>query len=364
MTKGASPHGEDLSRHWAGSGQTDVGLGWGIDWHRLARESPPLQLLALSAIAGLAAGLTLTAAWHAFADIGPHLALLIAACAVTAGVALRARDGGMPTQRAKEAALDTPSRLLAQMHHDLRTPLNAVIGFSEAMQHELHGPLGSARYQEYAAHITESGGRLLRASEDAIAIAAAMSRLVAGRRVLRRDRLPASALIEEAWVALGTPVRGVRLNVEGTDAAVEIDCDWQATSQALQHLLDEAIAHTAPGGTVIARGTRNGGARRIEIVARSSPEMGYPSLPMAAPTGGDGLRLILIRSLLEMQGATLRLGPAPQPDQAWSASIVFPPPAWRRARRTSPGKPSRPRLAYTRQARTQGIRETCTPLGR
>ena len=50
---------------------------------------------------------------------------------------------------------------MAQMSHELRTPLNAVIGFSDVMLRELHGPLGNARYQEYAHHISESGGRLL-----------------------------------------------------------------------------------------------------------------------------------------------------------------------------------------------------------
>jgi signal transduction histidine kinase len=359
MTKGTSPHGEDLSRRWAASGHIDGHLDWGIGWPRLARESALLQLLALSAIAGLTAGLTLTAALQAVVDIGPHLAVLIAACAMT-GLALRGGHGGGMATRREETAPDTPSPLLAQMHHDLRTPLNAVIGFSEAMQHELHGPLGNARYQEYAANISESGGRLLKASEDAIAVAATMSRLVAGRRMLRRDRLPASALIEEAWAALGTPTRGVRLNIEGSAAVVGIDCDWQATSQALQHLLDEATSHTAPGGTVMAQTSRNGGAHRIEITARSSQETGN-SPPTFASAGGDGMRLILIRSLLEMQGATLRVRRGPQTDGTWSASIVFPPPTWRRMRPARPGKARQRGLPRTREASTQDM-GTCAPL--
>ena len=68
---------------------------------------------------------------------------------------------------------------MAQMSHELRTPLNAVIGFSEVMLRELYGPLGHARYQEYAHHISESGGRLLKSSEDALAVTEAMSALIA-----------------------------------------------------------------------------------------------------------------------------------------------------------------------------------------
>src|SRR3546814_19718856 len=52
------------------------------------------------------------------------------------------------------------------MSHELRTPLNAVIGFSEIMESELLGPLGSAQYQSYAADIHESAQHLLTLSND------------------------------------------------------------------------------------------------------------------------------------------------------------------------------------------------------
>ena len=55
--------------------------------------------------------------------------------------------------------------MLASISHDLRTPLNAVIGFSDVMQRELFGPLGHDRYRDYAVHIRESGEQLLRAAQ-------------------------------------------------------------------------------------------------------------------------------------------------------------------------------------------------------
>lgn len=57
------------------------------------------------------------------------------------------------------------AQILASIGHDLRTPLNAVIGFSEAMQRELFGPLGHERYRDYAEHIRESGEQLLKTAE-------------------------------------------------------------------------------------------------------------------------------------------------------------------------------------------------------
>jgi len=338
MTQGTSTHGGGLSAHWtdAGHGPSD-GAWWRrtavsdrwIDWARGVTDgAAPLQLLALSAVAGLILGLLLNPSWPGVADAGPggaaalRLLVPIAICAVAAAIALRlgARAAGATARQDRRAhgASAGPSRLLAQMHHELRTPLNAMIGFSEVMLRELHGPLGHARYQEYAAHISESGGRLLKASEDAIAVAATMSSLVADRRALTRDRLLAGALLQEAWEAVGAPARGVRLDMQGC-LGVEVDCDWQATGQALQHLLGEAAARTAPGGAIAARGSQ----RHIEIAVEPAAATEDASRRAGHSACSDGLRVILARSLIEMQGGTLSLG-AGLAAEGWTARIVLP----------------------------------------
>jgi signal transduction histidine kinase len=350
MTQGTSPHGEGLSRFWADTGPSVWGWVWGADWPRLTSRPAPLRPLTLSALAGLAAGLALTTAWQAAADIGGDLALPLAAGAALAalGLGARAASRSAPDHGRDAAASEPPSRLLAQMQHELRTPLNAVIGFSEAMQHELHGPLGSTRYQEYAAHISESGGRLLKVSEDALAVAATMSTLLADRRGLNRDRLPVAGLLKEAWTAAraadrGGPGRGARLDTEG--CAAEVACDRPTTSQALQLVLGEAIAHLGPGGTVIAGCRRDGDTRSIELAV--APALPEPTLGEretgATAEAGTSLRLILARSLLDLQGATLSVCADPRRD-GWKACIAFPmaparrPPRRRTARHTSAGR--------------------------
>src|SRR3546814_20035134 len=57
------------------------------------------------------------------------------------------------------------------MSHELRTPLNAVIGFSEIMESELLGPLGSSQYKSYAADIHESAQHLLPLITDILDVA-------------------------------------------------------------------------------------------------------------------------------------------------------------------------------------------------
>ncbi len=49
------------------------------------------------------------------------------------------------------------TEFLANISHELKTPLNAVIGFSELMAAETLGPIGTPQYKEYAEQIRDSG---------------------------------------------------------------------------------------------------------------------------------------------------------------------------------------------------------------
>jgi two-component system, cell cycle sensor histidine kinase PleC len=60
-----------------------------------------------------------------------------------------------------QAASRAKSQSLASMSHDLRTPLNSILGFSELMRDGIFGALGDERYQEYINIVSKSGGYLL-----------------------------------------------------------------------------------------------------------------------------------------------------------------------------------------------------------
>ncbi|MDX2201743.1 MAG: HAMP domain-containing sensor histidine kinase [Hyphomicrobiaceae bacterium] len=207
--------------------------------------------------------------------------------------------------------------LLAQMSHELRTPLNAVIGFSEVMRHELHGPL-NARYQEYAIHISESGGRMLKSSQDALAVAEAMTVLLARRTPAREEVVAAAQLLEGAMREIGFDAARVAVSGGGCD----IRCERRATQQALEQLLREA-AGSAPAGAVEFVAKRQGNARLLKVRVPRVGDAGRNAQggELAGPEAG-GLNVLLARLLLEAQGARLDIGA--DGGAGWCAHITFP----------------------------------------
>ncbi len=66
---------------------------------------------------------------------------------------------------ARPEALDVRVRDPMDMGHEIRTLLNAIVGFSEAAKGEIFGPIADTRYRDYLGHINESGWTLLRVFE-------------------------------------------------------------------------------------------------------------------------------------------------------------------------------------------------------
>ena len=241
-----------------------------------------------------------------------HLILLLGIGSLIAVTALAGGDRLSPRACATangEAPGESLSELMAHMSHTLRTPLNAVIGFSDVMAHELHGPLGNSRYQEYALHIRESGGQLLKSSEDALAVTQAMTSLMTDRRRGRRDRVVVGALLREAWQAAAV-ADAPPISLSGCDA-LTVTCERRATTQALEHLFHRVM--TLPATQTVEISARPHPACVLEIRVR-----GVCSRNQAADCGD--LHLILARLLLQTQGATLTCAGS---ETGWSAAVEF-----------------------------------------
>jgi signal transduction histidine kinase len=161
-------------------------------------------------------------------------------------------------------ANDAKSQFLSNMSHELRTPLNAILGFSEVLHKQMMGPMGAARYVEYARHIYESGSHLLVQVEEMLDLSQAAD----GRLLISRRRVKPSGLLSDSIEAL-EPVAakaGVRLDVTGDPGSwPAIDADGAKLQQSLANIIHNAIKFTPPGGTVTISGERSGAMLKITI---------------------------------------------------------------------------------------------------
>ncbi len=147
-----------------------------------------------------------------------------------------------------ETASRSKSQFLANMSHELRTPLNAIIGFSEILKNEAFGPLGQARYREYADDIYTSGFHLLSLINDVLD----MSKIEAGKYQPNRQRETMASLVRDVRRMIQGRAEEAKLILRVDLPAEDFvaDIDRRAVKQVLINLLANAIRFTHAGGTV------------------------------------------------------------------------------------------------------------------
>jgi two-component system cell cycle sensor histidine kinase PleC len=214
-----------------------------------------------------------------------------------------------------EAANRAKSEFLANISHELRTPLNAVIGFSEVMQQSLFGPLGHAKYQEYARDIHDSGAYLLEVINDILD----MSKIEAGRMSLDIDHVDVADIVADSMkvVSQAAAERGIALSRHGPSRLM-IEADRRALKQIFLNLLSNAVKFTREDGTVDVHLSRSKGIVRIAIkdTGIGIPESDIVKLgrpfeqvenQFSKSHQGSGLGLAISRALVELHGGSLRI---------------------------------------------------------
>ena len=200
------------------------------------------------------------------------------------------------------------TEFLANMSHELRTPLNAILGFSEAMQKELFGPLGSPRYLGYSHDIHNAGTHLLSLVNDILDL----SRLELDGLVITPQKIDFARVCNNCLsIVRGRAERGgVSLILDATPPFPVIETDERRLKQVLINLLNNAVKFTPAGGSVTLElsGHSNGGAVirvRDTGIGMSKEEVEQAMRPFwQADTGldrafeGAGLGLALVTELL------------------------------------------------------------------
>ncbi len=140
------------------------------------------------------------------------------------------------------------SEFLANMSHELRTPLNAIIGFSEILNSELFGPVGSPQYKEYAADINNCGSHLLGIINDILDV----SKIEAGRFPLDETKVDLVEAVEGCFRIVGGRIEALGLCLENglRGNLPRLVADDRVLRQTLINLLSNAIKFTPAGGHV------------------------------------------------------------------------------------------------------------------
>jgi signal transduction histidine kinase len=192
--------------------------------------------------------------------------------------------------------------------------LNAIIGFSDLMRHQIYGPLGHARYDEYAGDIQRSGQMLLSLINDLLDV----TRLEAGRYELAESECDLAALVREAagLVKMQAERGGVALNMAIDKGLPPLFADERALRQIVLNLLSNAVKFTPMGGSVRIACALNAEGDPTIIVKDTGRGIAHEDMknlfqPFAraadaklADTPGTGLGLAIVKSLVELhQGA-------------------------------------------------------------
>lgn len=208
-----------------------------------------------------------------------------------------------------EEAAQLKTVMLANMSHEVRTPLTSMIGFSGILKNRLEG-----RSAKLARLIYKSGERL----EHIIEAILKLSELEAGGHTIERETVQLSSvaerLIEEFRPQAGE--NGVDVDLEAPDAPVEVHADEIAVRRVIGNLLDNAIKFTPEGGQVTVRVYTEEATVALEvedtgvgIAEEALPEVfetfKQESEGLSREYQGTGLGLSIVQKLVDALGGTI-----------------------------------------------------------
>jgi signal transduction histidine kinase len=221
----------------------------------------------------------------------------------------------------------TRRRLLADLGHELRTPLATIEAYVDAAEDGV--PVAN---EDTWAVLRTQTSRLLRLAEDIAAVSLAEEHQLD----LHPRRLAAEDLIGAA-VAAAQPryaAKGVRLQ-ERVGGVGDVDVDPERMGQVLSNLLDNALHHTATGGTVTISVDRNATEVRFTVAdtgdgipAEHLPQV-FERFYRADPArdrgrGGSGIGLAIARAIVIDHGGQITAASA-GPGAGATFTVILPP---------------------------------------
>jgi PAS domain S-box-containing protein len=224
-------------------------------------------------------------------------------------------------RRLADRAANAKADMLARISHEVRAPLNAIIGFAEVMIGERFGNLGNERYVDYMKDIRNSGERVIALINDLLEL----SRIETGKLDLAFSNQNLNELVESCVAMMQPQANRARIIIRTSLSHVlpPVVADARALRQIALNLISTSIALANPGGQVIVstamsdfgevvlrlRDTGHG-LNDQEVAAALEPFRSQA--PSEHTSDGAGLSLSLTKALVEANRAQFHIKAAPK----------------------------------------------------
>jgi PAS domain S-box-containing protein len=213
------------------------------------------------------------------------------------------------------------AELLSNAIHEFRTPLNAIMGYAEALRDaHLPGATDESR-RTYAARIHEAARYMQAAADEVLDFA----RIEARRGILREEYADLGALLRDVAgiVSILAQKAGIEIALDPGPPLPQLWLDPLRVRQIAMNLLSNAVKYSGPGTRVTAGVGRAPDGRVVLTVADRGRGMGpeqiarafepFASLPAGGAAGipSSGLGLPMTKALVELHGGELELESVP-----------------------------------------------------
>ena len=222
--------------------------------------------------------------------------------------------------RAAETANRAKSTFLSNMSHDIRTPMNAIIGFTTLAVSNIDD---HKKVRDYLGKILSSSNHLLSLINDILD----MSRIESGKIHLEETEVSLSDVLHDLKTIISGQIHAKQLDLymDAMDVTNEdVYCDKTRLNQVLLNLLSNAIKFTPAGGTVSVRlkqlpktvkGSEqyeirikdNGIGMSPEFVKKIFSPFERERTSTVSRTQGTGLGMAITKNIVDMMGGTIEV---------------------------------------------------------
>jgi signal transduction histidine kinase len=231
--------------------------------------------------------------------------------------------------QASAEANNAKTMLLRTMSHELKTPLNAILGFSDLMG-SLADNLKPEQIREYAGLIHQGGSNLFKMLNQIMDL----TKISAGRYELKKLPLDAGGLLwltREIFISKAAP-KEIEIDVSACPLGLMVLADESVLSAMVNALMDNAVTFTQKSGRIELAASAADGMVRLSIVDNgpgvASSDLSRILQPFehagkaADHAKGAGLGLTLVKAFAELHGGQFDV--QSQPGEGFKAVITLP----------------------------------------